>query len=396
MVDASTSEPRQGASVAIVGTTRGAIADANGRFVIPGVPAGDIVLRARLLGYKTVERPATVVCAATRRASNSDWRRKPRCSARCAREARPVERDAFESRPSVGTVRVTSRAAQGVPKFGEPDIIRVVQLLPGVEARNDFSTGLNVRGGESDQNLILIDGYPIYNPFHLGGLFSTFIDPTVRDVTLMTGGFPVALRRASVGGPRRALGRRGARRCARHGGSLRAVVDRRVGRRVQSRQGHVDDRRPPHLRRQVRRSHQHADVAVPFSRRAGARHLRVHADDEACVHRLQRPRRTEREPRRVWRLVERGRDGRDVSVRLGQQRHRRVADEDAGVAHSRGAWTIDSRRQHGPRAARVSLTLLDGARPGRGIADAAQSRQRSPARREHRGAHRGARADDRL
>jgi hypothetical protein len=66
-----------------------------------------------------------------------------------------------------------------VSPLGEPDIIRAVQLLPGVEARNDFSTGLNVRGGESDQNLILIDGYPIYNPFHLGGLFSTFIDPTV-------------------------------------------------------------------------------------------------------------------------------------------------------------------------------------------------------------------------
>ena len=70
-------------------------------------------------------------------------------------EARPVERDMFESRPSVGTVQITARAAEGVPKFGEPDIIRIVQLLPGVEARNDFSTGLNVRGGESDQNLIL-------------------------------------------------------------------------------------------------------------------------------------------------------------------------------------------------------------------------------------------------
>ena len=117
-------------------------------------------------------------------------------------EARPVERDIFESRPGVGTVQITARAAEGVPKFGEPDIIRIIQLLPGVEARNDFSTGLNVRGGESDQNLILIDGFPIYNPFHLGGLFSTFIDPMVHDVTLMTGGFP-----------------------ARYGGRLSAVLD---------------------------------------------------------------------------------------------------------------------------------------------------------------------------
>src|SRR6185312_14388999 len=117
-------------------------------------------------------------------------------------EARPVDRERFESRPNVGTVQVTARAAQGVPQFGQPDIIRVVQLLPGVEARNDFSTGLNVRGGESDQNLILLDGYPIYNPFHLGGLFSTFIDPMVQGLTLMTGGFP-----------------------ARYGGRLSSVLD---------------------------------------------------------------------------------------------------------------------------------------------------------------------------
>ncbi len=105
-------------------------------------------------------------------------------------EARPVDRELFDSKPAVGTVQITARAAEGVPKLGEPDVLRIVQLLPGVEARNDFSTGFNVRGGEADQNLILLDGYPIYNPFHVGGLFSTFIDPTVGDITLMTGGFP--------------------------------------------------------------------------------------------------------------------------------------------------------------------------------------------------------------
>jgi hypothetical protein len=102
----------------------------------------------------------------------------------------------------VATTSVSARAVEAVPRLGEPDIIRIVQLLPGVAAKNDFSTGFNVRGGEADQNLILIDGYPIYNPFHLGGLFSTFMDATVRDATLMTGGFP-----------------------ARYGGRLSSVLD---------------------------------------------------------------------------------------------------------------------------------------------------------------------------
>ena len=79
-------------------------------------------------------------------------------------------------------------AIAGIPSIGEPDVVRVTQLLPGVAARNDFNTGLIVRGGEADQNLPL-DGFPIYNPFHLGGLFSTFMDATVGGIELTTGAF---------------------------------------------------------------------------------------------------------------------------------------------------------------------------------------------------------------
>ena len=210
VLDATTLDGRAGAGVKIVGTTRGAIADTDGRFVIAGVRAGDADVRARLLGYKTLERHVTVHAGDTARV---ELRLEPEATVLppVKTEARPAERDAFDSRPSVGTVQITARAAEGVPKAGEPDIIRVMQLLPGVEARNDYSTGLNVRGGESDQNLILIDGYPIYNPFHLGGLFSTFIDPTVRDVTLMTGGFP-----------------------ARYGGRLSSVLDVRSAEEVRA------------------------------------------------------------------------------------------------------------------------------------------------------------------
>ncbi len=201
VIDASNAEPRAGASVTIAGTQRGAIADAQGRYAIGGVHAGSVIVRARLLGYKQIDDTVAVRAGETTLV-NFRLTTEAAILGAVRTSARPVEREIFESRPNVGTVQLTARAAEAVPKFGEPDIIRTVQLLPGVEARNDFSTGLNVRGGESDQNLILIDGYPIYNPFHLGGLFSTFIDPTVGDVTLMTGGFP-----------------------ARYGGRLSSVLD---------------------------------------------------------------------------------------------------------------------------------------------------------------------------
>ncbi|MEO9034900.1 MAG: carboxypeptidase regulatory-like domain-containing protein [Gemmatimonadaceae bacterium] len=210
VIDAVTAEPRAGTSVSVVGSSLGAIVGADGRFTIAGVAFGDRTVRARLFGFKTVEQRVVVRAGDTTRV---DFKLETEAALLGAvkTQARPVDRDLFDNRPGVGTVQMTAHAAEGVPKFGEPDVLRIVQLLPGVEARNDFSTGLNVRGGESDQNLILIDGYPIYNPFHVGGLFSTFIDPTVADVTLMTGGFP-----------------------ARYGGRLSAVLDVRSAEDVQS------------------------------------------------------------------------------------------------------------------------------------------------------------------
>jgi hypothetical protein len=200
-VNAAPGTPRPGASLLVVGTTRGTIADSAGRFLITSVPAGMWTLRARAIGATQTEVPISVRSGETTHVDLTLSGTSTTLGA-VRTEARGQDRVAFLSRPSVATTSISARAVEAVPRLGEPDIIRIVQLLPGVAAKNDFSTGFNVRGGEADQNLILIDGYPIYNPFHLGGLFSTFMDATVRDATLMTGGFP-----------------------ARYGGRLSSVLD---------------------------------------------------------------------------------------------------------------------------------------------------------------------------
>jgi hypothetical protein len=100
-------------------------------------------------------------------------------------------RKTFELQPAMGHFELGVKELAAAPALVEGDVFRTIQLLPGVETRNDYSTGLNVRGGESDQNLILLDGYPVYNPFHLGGLLGTFIDPMVGKVDLLTGAAPV-------------------------------------------------------------------------------------------------------------------------------------------------------------------------------------------------------------
>jgi hypothetical protein len=201
VTQAESGAPLAGAAVVLAGTGRGALSDSAGSFTISGLAPRSYRLQARQQGYQEQERLVSVRPGETTFVSFSLVVATQVLGA-VRTEARAPDHELFLRRPSLGTTSLNTRSVSAVPRLGEADIIRVIQLLPGVGARNDFSTGFNVHGGEADQNLVLIDGYPIYNPFHLGGLFSTFMDATVRDVTLMTGAFP-----------------------ARYGGRLSSVLD---------------------------------------------------------------------------------------------------------------------------------------------------------------------------
>jgi len=74
--------------------------------------------------------------------------------------------------------------------FGEPDIIKSALLLPGVTSVGEGASGFNVRGGNVDQNLILLDGAPVYNSSHLFGFFSVFNSDAIKDFKLYKGGIP--------------------------------------------------------------------------------------------------------------------------------------------------------------------------------------------------------------
>ncbi len=89
--------------------------------------------------------------------------------------------------------------------LGEIDVLKTIQLLPGVQSGTEGSSGIYVRGGGPDQNLILLDGVPVYNVNHLFGFFSVFNGYAINDVSLIKGGFP-----------------------ARYGGRLSSVLDIRM------------------------------------------------------------------------------------------------------------------------------------------------------------------------
>ncbi len=96
-----------------------------------------------------------------------------------------AQRNSNLKRVEMGVNKLDIKSIKQVPSvFGEPDILRVVLTLPGVQSVGEASTGFNVRGGAADQNLILLDDATIYNPSHFFGFFSSFNPEIVSDVQL--------------------------------------------------------------------------------------------------------------------------------------------------------------------------------------------------------------------
>jgi len=97
----------------------------------------------------------------------------------------------IQSLNSPGLKNLPMKLVKQLPVImGEQDLLKTLQLLPGVQSGSEANTGLYVRGGESDNNLILLDGADVFNPNHLFGFFSLFNEDAVKSVKLYTSGFP--------------------------------------------------------------------------------------------------------------------------------------------------------------------------------------------------------------
>ena len=170
----------QGASV------RDLLAGNEGRFEAQGLEPGPWTVRVSYLGYETVERDVDVQSGTT-----VELLFALEVEAIRMREIEVVgDRNAREEEMQTGLVELSSEQLARIPAFGESDPIRALQLLPGVQAASDISSGLYVRGGGPDQTLVLLDGVPIYNPTHAFGLFSSFHPDLIEDVTLYKGAYP--------------------------------------------------------------------------------------------------------------------------------------------------------------------------------------------------------------
>ena len=188
--DAESGEPLPQAVVFLEDRKTGVAADAVGFYSLH-VPTGKHTLYCSYFGYVTEEMPIEVS-----KATRMDFHLQvDRSELEAATIFSRSKREEIKL-PQMGLERVDAALVKKMPTLmGENDIIRVIQMMPGVQTPSEGSTGFSVRGGGIDQNLILIDGAPVYNCGHFLGFLSMFNGDAIRGADLYKGDFP-----ASYGG----------------------------------------------------------------------------------------------------------------------------------------------------------------------------------------------------
>jgi hypothetical protein len=168
----------------------GAISDETGAFTVSNLAPGDYTLTAGGLGYADQTRAIRIVPGQALTLDIQLLRSAIALPGISVDAAASRERERFEviAGPTVREIDIEQLRA--LPGIAEVDPIRAIEVLPGVVSTSDFSAAFHVRGGSQDQNLILLDGVPVFSPFHLGGLFSVFNADMIDRVELQSGGFP--------------------------------------------------------------------------------------------------------------------------------------------------------------------------------------------------------------
>jgi hypothetical protein len=182
--DKATGEVLIGASVSLLEVARsGVLSNAYGFYAITA-PAGRYTLLISFVGYGVDSIPIVLDRSMVLAAELG------------TAELRTVVVSAQKkndnvTRPVMGIQKLTTSEIRNIPVlFGEKDVLKTIQLLPGIQFAGDGNSSFYVRGGGADQNLILLDEATVYNPSHLLGFFSTFNSDAIKDVTVYKGAMP--------------------------------------------------------------------------------------------------------------------------------------------------------------------------------------------------------------
>lgn len=185
ILDAETNQRLPGAHVQLTALKAGTTTNTDGYFVVSSLPLGPYDVRISYLGYETLD--TTLV-------AGGDPARIALRPATLKSEGILVEAgstSAGRQSQHPGMTSVALSQLDQLPTLAEPDLFQALQWTPGIRKSRIISGGLSVRGGAPDQNLYLLDGAPVYHPWHAFSLISTFQTGTLKNSDLYRGGFPV-------------------------------------------------------------------------------------------------------------------------------------------------------------------------------------------------------------
>ncbi|MBP3763999.1 MAG: carboxypeptidase-like regulatory domain-containing protein [Bacteroidales bacterium] len=195
VVDTKTGETLIGATVVDTRSGKGTVTNLYGRYSLT-LKQDSVSLKVSFVGYE----PQAFQMKLER---NRELNVKLTPSVMLEEVVIIAERAGDTRSSQMSATEMTMEKIKSVPvMFGEADLIKALQLMPGVQSGSEGNSGMYVRGGGPDENLFLLDGVPLYNVSHMGGFFSAFNTDAIKNVTLYKGSFP-----------------------ARFGGRLSAVLD---------------------------------------------------------------------------------------------------------------------------------------------------------------------------
>jgi hypothetical protein len=186
VVDSTTKETLIGVSVYVKSANKGAYTNKLGYFSISDIPPGMQEVIISFIGYYKKNINIHFKKGETLR---KDIELNP-SSILKDEVIIDADRDIEKREITISKVKIPAKNLKELRIGGEADVFRSLQYLPGILTSSQISSGLFVRGGSPDQNLVLVDGSTVYNPSHLFGFISTFNTNAVKDVELIKGGFP--------------------------------------------------------------------------------------------------------------------------------------------------------------------------------------------------------------
>lgn len=178
--DEQSSEPLPHASIRLVNVGKYTVTNKEGRFGMMNVPFDTSLIEIRYIGYDPIQ---------IRMSELLDFEKVKIALKPSSEQLEDVlveeyRNKLFDLNVSPSQTSIDVKKFNAITNFGEPDVIRSVQLLPGISATNETSAGLNIRGGSPQQNLVLFDNFTVYQLDHFFGIFSAFNSNVIKDVQL--------------------------------------------------------------------------------------------------------------------------------------------------------------------------------------------------------------------